>query len=152
MRSFALGLLLILPARMLATAAVYEPPAQREWRQQGEVLRNELRAMNARWAGGQLSSREVVLESERLRAGFNQLSADARDLIQADYALNRELASRRSAGWREPEPGFAPTQASPRRSCRRTGSSATSIRVGFPTQTARGSRTSMPPDGHGRLS
>jgi hypothetical protein len=97
-RSFALGLLLILPARTFATPEVYEPAAQREWRQQGEVLRNELRAMNARWVSGQLSSREVVLESERLRAGFDRLSADARDLTPADYALNRELASQ-SFSW-----------------------------------------------------
>ena len=92
MHAFAVGLLVVLPMAFDAPAAS-AGPAGGQWRQRGEALRDDLRTMNGSAVGGRLSAREVVLESERLRAGFNRLDADTGDRSEADDALNRELAN-----------------------------------------------------------
>lgn len=87
-------------ASLLAAAAVadtHREPARPRAAQRQRQLLGDVRDMNARLDRGRPSGRDVVADSERLRAGFTSVSLDPEYGRQPD-ALGEQLAQQ-SFGW-----------------------------------------------------
>src|SRR5262245_58261481 len=62
------------------------------------VFRADVDGMTARLGGGRITSREAILDAQRIVTGYRSFGPLVRTFGPADYALNRDVA-RRSLYW-----------------------------------------------------